>query len=121
MSLETKAAAIAGASVAGVSLSLELVGVPASVVLAAFLGAAGILSFLPPMPRARMVGTVVFCTSTAIYGGPLLVRKIEWLAGGDLFAALGLAALLQLVLPWAVENRGRIIERFLPAKKASDE
>lgn len=121
MSLETKAAAIAGASVAGVSLSLEMVGVPVSVVLAAFLGAATILSFLPPMPLKRMVGTVIFCTSASIYGSPYVVKNFPSLAGADLLAALCVAAVLQLVLPWAVENRGRLIERFLPSRKEGGE
>lgn len=120
MSLETKAAGVAGASVAGVSLSLDLLGVPVSVVLAALLGAGGILSFLPPMPLGRMVGTVVFCTSAAVYGGPLVVRYFSWLAGGELLAALGLAAILQLTLPWVIENRTRLIERFFPGKKGGD-
>lgn len=120
MSLETKAAAIGVAGVAGYGLAAELVGVPVSVVLAAFLGAAGILSFLPAMPVKRMIGTVIFCTSTAIYAGPVVVRKLDWLAGAETFAALALAALLQLALPWLIENRGRIFERWLPAKKEKD-
>jgi hypothetical protein len=80
-----------------------------------------ILSFLPVMPLPRMVGTVIFCTSAAIYGGPQAVKNLSWLTGADLLAAFGLAALLQLMLPWAIENRGRIMERWFPSRKGGGE
>lgn len=123
MSIETKAVGLAGASVAGLGLSLDFLGVPMSVVLGAFLGAGGILSFLPPMTTRRMVGTVLFCAGAAISAVPLAVKKVDWLGGYDMLAAVLISAALQLFLPWAIENRGKIFDwliSLLPARKGGD-
>lgn len=111
----TKGAAIAaaGAGAVGGFIMPGVLDVPLGVVIAGFVGAAAILSWLPTMPVKRMLGTVFFCAAAGIWGASLLVNKAELGAGSGPIAALAIAAVLQLVIPWLIENRSELGKRVL--------
>ena len=106
----TKAVVVAAAGAVGVGVFPEILGVPVTVVIAAFAGAAGILSFLQAMPIARMAGTVFFCSAGGIFGARVLTDLAPVLKGAEPFAALILAAGLQIAVPLLIEHRTRLVE-----------
>lgn len=113
----SKSAAVVAATTALVGAGIQdVMGVPVSailVVVAAFMGAAGILSFLPATPLPRMIGTVFFCAGAAIFGANVAAAQVAWLKDSVPLAALIIAAVLQLVIPWLIENRGELGRRVL--------
>lgn len=102
--------ASAAGSVATQSWSVELLGVPISVVLAAVAGAGFVLSWLPVMPIGRAIGTVFFAAFAAMYGAPQVVKAWPVLDGGILLIALGIAAALQVLMPVLIEKRANIVD-----------
>lgn len=80
--VSTKAAAAGlvsgGASLASIDFSVAMFGVPASVILAAFSGAALALSMLPPMTRRQMAIAVLMGLSVGTYGSLLAITLRDW-------------------------------------------
>ena len=79
------ATAFAG-SLATVDISVQIFGVPISVILAAFAGSASALAFLPPMSsRAKMLSVVAVGTLAAAYAVRLIA--VKWLGWTEEFFA----------------------------------
>ena len=85
------------------------IGAPFLMLLAAFAGAAGVLSFLPPRPLVRAIGTVATCTLIGAYCAPWASRAWPILNGGEKFIAIALAAALQILLPIVIEQGSDVL------------
>ena len=120
--IESGSAALASAaSATGAAMALPLnIGLPLPELMAAFAGAALILSFLSPqkdsdsnlLNRRRQVGTIVFCTLAGMWAGPFAAKWLSIEHGS--FAALGvtfaLAALGQVTIPALIAKREAIAD-----------
>lgn len=120
------AAVSGGAAFATRDLSVTYIGVPLPVLLAAFAGAALILSFLPARDggRARMLGTVILCALAGAYGAPSMAKSVAVFAGSDMLAAFVIAALTQIAVPMLIEKREDIWKwfiGFLPGRKSGEQ
>lgn len=96
------------------------------VAIAAFAGAGLILSFLPRREgdRVRTLGTVVLCTVLGILAGPLLIKYADPLRGFDSLTAFSIAALAQILIPLAIENKTEIWKwavGMLPGQRRADD
>lgn len=120
--IESGAAAVASvSSAAGAIAAAQLdMGLPLPDLMAAFAGAALILSFLAPqrddignpLNRRRQIGTIVFCTLGGMWAGPF---GAAWLGiDRGSFGALGvpfaMAALGQILVPSIIANREPLIK-----------
>jgi hypothetical protein len=121
MSLEVKAGAVSAASAASSWLvadqwSTHILGVPVSVVLAAFAGAVLVLSFLPPASKGRVPWQVKIVSATLFASilEPLIAHFFSIPDKAQLGLAAAIAAALQaLAVPEVREwMRDQINRRF---------
>jgi uncharacterized membrane protein AbrB (regulator of aidB expression) len=97
------------------------IGIPLPALMGALAGAALILSFLPPrkdadgnpVKRMRTAGMVGFCTLGGGYGAPWVMTQYTDLQGWMFITAFALAAVLQVAVPLALDQRAELAERLL--------
>lgn len=106
------ASSTAGIAIAAGTITLtgSILGVQYDALLAGFFGGLVSLSYLPPMPRTKLAGTVAGSSILAGYFAPVLAvgaaHYFPWLAGiGDIMrlaCAAGLGVSAQAVIPAAL-------------------
>lgn len=118
----------AASAAAGVAIA-AWIGTPLPALLGALAGAALILSFLEPkkdaagnpVKRVRTAGMVGFCTIGGGWGAPWVIEQYTELHGWLFITAFGMAAVLQLLIPLALDQRTKVAEKllsFIPGGKA---
>jgi len=94
--------------------SVDVFGVPASVLLAGFAGAMAIVSFLPPFEtRRKMWSTVLICTLAAVYLTKIALKIAGWDGGHALGMAFIVGFSFQLVGQFIVQHSKQLLEALL--------
>lgn len=113
--IDAAAASLSAVSAAGAvasqNISVELFGVPVSVLLAGFAGAAAALSFMPAMNIARMASVVMVGTGFSTYGTPLVANAVNVAEKLHLGIAFFLGLTAQVAITWLLTRLPTMLDK----------
>lgn len=115
MQIDVAAAGVSAASAAGAlasqNISVELFGVPVSVLLAGFAGASAALSFMPAMKVSRMASVVMVGTGFSTYGTPLVANAVNVADKLHLGIAFFLGLTAQVAITWLLTRLPEVLDK----------